>query len=252
MVSEERLYEGIQEPTARLAAVVAGTDEDARIPTCPDWSLRQLATHVGRAHRWAAEIVTRRSPEFIAFRDVPDGRIPDDPAARPGWLTSGAALLVDTLAEAGSAPVWTPAGINPATFWARRMAHETAVHVADAELATGRAPSIPADLAADGIDEWLMFLTADPGDPLPLHEEGQTLHLHATDSGPDGAGEWLIRRTDSGLAVERGHAHADVALRGPAGELLLVMLRRLPPAVPQVEVLGDGALLAHWLEHTPL
>jgi uncharacterized protein (TIGR03083 family) len=251
MVADERFYAGIRDFTARLADVVAAEDETTHIPTCPDWTLRQLATHVGRGQRWATEIVTRRSAEAVAFRDVPDGRIPDDAAARPGWLTSGAARLVETLTEAGQAEVWTLTGLGPASFWARRIAHETAVHTADSELATGRRADIPADLAADGIDEWLMLLTSDPDNPLPLHDEGQSLHLHATDAGLNGAGEWLLRRTASGLAVERGHAKADVAVRGPAAELMLVLMRRLPAAGPQVEVLGDGTVLSRWLEDTP-
>ena len=251
MLAEERYHAGIREPTARLAGIVAGADETIRIPTCPDWTLRQLATHVGRGQRWAAEIVRRRSAEFVPFRDVPDGRIPDDPAARPGWLNAGSALLTATLAGAGPEPVWTFAGMRPPSFWARRMAHETAVHVADAELATGRPASIPADLAADGIDEWLMLLAEDPDGSAPLAAAGQTLHLHATDGGLDGAGEWLVRSAGPGITVEPGHARADVALRGPAASLLLVLLRRLPPATPGVELLGDAGILTHWLEHSP-
>lgn len=251
MLSDERYYTGIREPTARLAGIVAATDAATPIPSCPDWSLRQLATHLGRGQRWAAEIVRRRSPEFIAFRDVPDGRIPDDPAARPDWLNAGPALLTGTLADAGGEQVWTFLGMRPASFWARRMAHETAVHVADAELATGRPVSIPADLAADGIDEWLMLLSQDSEGSTPLAAEGQTLHLHATDDGLDGAGEWLVTSTGPGVTVEPGHAKADAALRGPAASLLLVLLRRLPLATPGVELAGDGAIISHWLEQTP-
>ena len=251
MLSEERYYVGIREPTARLAGIVASTDETTRIPSCPDWSLRQLATHLGRGQRWAAEIVRRRSAEFIAFRDVPDGRIPDDPAARPDWLNAGPALLIDSVAGAGQDHVWTFLGPRPAIFWARRMAHETAVHVADAELAIGREVSIPADLGADAIDEWLLLLSQDSDGTAPLASAGQTLHLHATDDGLDGAGEWLIRSAGQGITVEPGHGRADVALRGPAATLLLVLLRRLPPSTQGVEVLGDSAILTRWLEQTP-
>lgn len=252
MNGEERYYAGLRESTARLAGIVTDEDEAERIPTCPDWTLRQLATHVGRAQRWAAEIVTRRSAEAIAFRDVPDGRIPDDPARRPDWLNSGTTLLIDAVRDSGGAQVWTFLGPRPAGFWARRMAHETAVHLADAELAVGREVKIDADLAADGIAEWLELLTADPGQPADaLRGEGQTLHLHATDEGLDGAGEWLITRTPAGLDVGRGHAKADVAVRGPAASLLLVLMRRLPPDHRGVEVLGDQDLLAHWLQNTP-
>ncbi len=138
-----------------------------------------------------------------------------------------------------------------AGLWARRMAHETAVHLADAELAVGREVRIAADLATDGIDEWLGFAAGDPGDqPLPLPAEGQTLHVHVTGDAPDGTGEWLVTRTAEGLTVEPGHARADTAVRGPAAPLFLVLMRRLPPAKAGVEVLGDQELFAYWLEHT--
>jgi uncharacterized protein (TIGR03083 family) len=252
MISQDRLCAGIRESTARLAGIITDEAETSPVPTCPEWTLRQLTTHVGRAQRWAAEIVTRRSQEFIAFRDVPDGRLPDDPAARPGWLNAGASRLIDAVAAGGAEQVWTFAGMRPASFWGRRMAHETAIHLADAELAAGQDTRIAADLAADGIDEWLWLTVTDPGDqPPPLRDEGQALHVHATDEGLDGAGEWLVRRTASGLALERGHARADVAVRGPAALLFLGLLRRLPLAGPGVQVLGDEALLGYWLENTP-
>jgi uncharacterized protein (TIGR03083 family) len=249
MISEERLFAGIRESTARLAGIVTDEDESRRIPTCPEWTLRQLATHVGRGQRWAAEIVIRRSPEFIAYRDVPDGRLPDDPAARPDWLNAGASLLIDTVREGGAEKVWTHTGIRPAGYWARRMAHETGVHLADAELAVGRDIMLATDLAADGIDEWLE-MTADDPDVEPPLRDGQTLHVHATDDGLNGAGEWLVTGTQSGLAVEPGHVKADVAVRGPAAKLLLVLVRRLPPDEPGVDVLGDQELFARWLAST--
>jgi hypothetical protein len=40
-------------------------------------------------------------------------------------------------------------------------------------------------------------------------------------------------------------------VRGPAASLLLVLTRRLPPSDPSVEILGEQALLTHWLRHTP-
>jgi hypothetical protein len=35
------------------AAVAAGQLARA-VPTCPEWTLRELAHHVGRVHHWAA------------------------------------------------------------------------------------------------------------------------------------------------------------------------------------------------------
>ena len=147
-------------------------------------------------------------------------------------------------------------GCSRPGFWARRMAHETAVHRADAELAAGRVPGLAPDLAADAIDEWLGFMSAamtdgasDPRlDALP---GGASMHIHATDDALAGPGEWTVRREPSGITVRPGGGQAGVAIRGPAARLLFVLVRRLPPDDPALEVTGDPALLARWLGHTP-
>ena len=110
----DRYAAEITASTAALAALIDREDLAQPVPSCPDWTLRQLATHVGRAHRWAAEIVRTRSTEFIPFRSVPDGRFPDDPAQRPGWLTAGAERLTSEVSAAGSDPVWAFGTHRPA------------------------------------------------------------------------------------------------------------------------------------------
>jgi uncharacterized protein (TIGR03083 family) len=283
-LSVERLCAELRGRTSTLAEIVCD-DLAHPVPTCPEWTFRQLATHVGRGHRWAAEIVATRATEPIPLREVPDGKFPENPGLRAGWLTASADLVADTVTAAPDAVVWTFIGERPAAFWARRRAHEVAVHLADAQLATGRAADIPPDLAADGISEWFEIITGEAGgnDGLiqarsqGLAGDGETLHFHATDEmpdatadaavsspdatagtpgtaiagKPDAAGEWLVRCMPSGVSVEHGHGKADVAVRGPAASLLLLLTGRLPASDPAVEVLGDQALLAHWLEHTP-
>jgi MDMPI C-terminal domain len=138
--------------------------------------------------------------------------------------------------------------MGPASYWARRMAHETAVHRADGQLTVGIQPLIDPVIAADGIDEWLGFGT-ESGGPGPALPEGKVLHLHATDEGL--TGEWLIRGGPDGIAVEAGHGKGDAAVRGPASALLLLLVRRLAPDDPAVEVIGDRAVLDGWLAATP-
>jgi uncharacterized protein (TIGR03083 family) len=269
-ISDERFYAAIRDDTATLAEIVtggpgpAGSDAGARdwlahpVPTCPDWTFKQLATHVGRGHRWAAEIVATRSTESIPTRDVPDGRFPGDPALHAAWLNAGASRVIEAVREAGNDPVWMLTGIGPAAWWARRRAHEVAVHLADAQFAIGQDNAMAADLAADAIDEWLGLIAAGTvgttdavrARPAAVRGDGETLHFHATDDGLGGTGEWLVRRVPSGIAVEPGHAKADVAMRGPAAILLFVLLRRLPLKDQAIEVHGDRSLLEHWIDST--
>jgi uncharacterized protein (TIGR03083 family) len=254
-LAADRYVEEIEGTSAGLADIVAEHDPGLLIPTCPEWTLRQLATHVGRAHRWAAEITRTRSSVPIPFREVPDGRLPADRADQAAWLRAGAARLADAVQAAGSDLVWSFAGPSPAGFWLRRMAHETLVHRADAELAAGAEPEpvIEAAVAADAIDEWLMLLAGGLGDAseraqaLPV---GAGLHIHATDDGLGGCGEWMIGHNADGLTVETGHGKGDAALSGPAVSLLLVLLRRRPVSDPAVTVYGSSAIVDGWLAGT--
>ena len=177
--------------------------------------------------------------------------MPDDADGRARWLTAGADRVVAASRAAGPhAPVWTWAGAGDVTWWARRAVHETVVHRADAELALGREFSVRPEVAADAVSEWLMLL----GSPrltnragAPLLAGGRLLHLHATDDGLGPAGEWMVHGTGSRITVESGHGKGDVAVRGPAADLLLVFLRRRPVDDGRVQVHGDRALLDDWL-----
>ena len=255
-LAADRYVAEIEASTAGLAEILAEYDPSLPIPTCPEWTLRQLVTHVGRAHRWAAEITRTRSEAFIPFREVPDGKLPDESAEQRAWLRAGAARIVDAVREAESDLVWSFIGPVRAGFWIRRMAHETLVHRADAQLAAGAEPEpvIEAEIAADAIDEWLMLLTGgilgnsdERTNPLPA---GAALHIHATDDGLGGRGEWMIRYDAGGLTVEPGHGKGDAALTGPAASMLLVLMRRRPVADPAVTVYGDSAIVDGWLAST--
>ena len=254
----DRFFAELRGCTAEFARIIDG-DLERPVPTCPGWTFRQLTTHLGRGHRWAAQIVATRAIVPIPMREVADGKLPPDPAQHASWLNAGADQVIEAVTAAGSDLVWTLAGIGPAGFWARRRAHEAAVHLADAQLAAGLDVDLAPEFAADGVDEWLARIAAGAGgtaDPAgaqasDLRGNGQSLHFHATDPGLSGAGEWLVTRTPSGLTVARGHGKADVAVRGPAASLLLILTRRLPPSNPAIEILGEQELLTHWLQHTP-
>jgi len=248
VIDTDLLLAELVSSTDTLAGISAAADPATQVPTCPEWTLRQLITHVGRAHRWATAIVATQAAEPIPFREVPDGRLPDDPAERPGWLRRGASGLAETVHDAGTGQVWTHHGMGPASYWARRMAHETAVHRADGQITVGIRPVIDPVVAADGIDEWLGFGN-EPGSPGRALPGGKVLHLHATDDGP--GGEWLISDGPDGLTVQASHGKGDAAVRGPASALLLLLLRRFAPDDPAIEVIGDRAVLDAWLAATP-
>jgi uncharacterized protein (TIGR03083 family) len=252
----DREGQELEGQTDGLVRALRDTDPGTRVPTCPEWTVADLAAHVGRAHRRAAAIVNGRATAAPRFSDVDDGQLPAGAQPRADWLRAGATALVQAVREAGpDTTVWSWTEDQRAGRWLRRMVHETVVHRVDAELAVGRPFDVAPDLAADGITE-LLELLASPKTVafLPalarLRGDGQTLHFHATDDGLAAAGEWLVRRTPSGVTFEHGHGKGDVAVRGRAANLLLVLYgrldRRQTPA--EVDVLGDQTLFDQWLE----
>ena len=219
--------------TLRRAAEQAGLD--ARVPSCPDWDVAELLAHLGRVYRWAAACVEANG--FVSPADLPR------PPAADGldtWVRDGVDQILAALDRPADDPAWTWAPSGQVGFWQRRQAHETVIHRVDAELAAGAPTPVPGDLAADGIDEWLSLLPSRIGAP-PIVGHGETLHLHCTDR----PGEWLVRRTADGLEVDRVHAKGDVAVRGPASDLLVVLLGRASPE--RVEVLGERPVLDAFL-----
>ena len=228
---------------ALFAAFAASADPDTPVPTCPGWVLKQLFRHVGRGDRWAATIVRTGLPADP--REVADGRPPD--GGLVDWLRGGPQALLDAVAEVGAdADVWTFTGPRPASWWIRRREQEVLVHRADAALALGAEFAVPAERAADGLSEYLGLLAARTPDPDdPVLADGAVLHLHATDDGLGTAGEWLVRGSAGGVVWEHGHGKGDVAVRGPAADLLLAVMRRRPS--DSVERIGDAALWEHWL-----
>lgn len=249
MLATERLYREVPAWTDRLAALVGGADPGPPVPTAPEWTLAELTRHVGFAFRWMSTIVGTRTTSPVRRRDVPDARMPDDPALRPAWLREGAAALVEAVRSTGpSVPVWTWAGgLQPAQWWLQRMLYELVVHVADAALAVGDSIAIDdAELGAAGIDEWLSILPFMHPDGSPdALAPGRSMHLHALDGG-----EWVVRGTADGLTWQHGHTKADVAVRASAGSLYLLLNRRLAPDDPRFEIHGDRAILDTWLART--
>jgi uncharacterized protein (TIGR03083 family) len=249
---DDRYYRELEAETDRFAAAVHDADPARPVPTCPEWTLAELTGHVGQAFRWVTVVLERRAP-------VPNDQVrvtvPADPDERSAWLAAGARRLAATIRQVGPrTPVWTWAEDRTAGFWLRRVTHDTLVHRVDAELTVGRRVAVDPVLAADGVSDLLeMFAVLPRIDDFPelaeLRGNGETLHFHATDAGLDGAGEWLVRRTPSGLAWTQGHAAAQVEVRGRAADLLLVLTRRTGPA-GRVEITGDDRLFAHWLDHS--
>jgi uncharacterized protein (TIGR03083 family) len=234
-----------------FAEAVRAAGHDTTVASCPDWTVRDLAEHVGAVHRWCAGTL-RAGDVKLQRRGATDPPMPVSEDEVSTWLLEGAALVSEAVREVGEdATVGGFGGPVPARFWARRQCHETLVHRGDAELAARLPPwsGVAPEVAADAVDEYLELVVMGAKRRPELKGEGQTLHLHATDPGLGEAGEWVLTLSSDGPVLEHGHRKADVAARGPAVALLGVVMNRQDPEDAGVDVLGAGELLAHWREH---
>ena len=228
--------DAVERELAALVAAVAAGPLDARVPTCPNFAVDDLAKHVGEfCAFWTHVLCEGTSRPKTPFRDTVG------PEGRASWINALAGYLVTELrATPASTAVWTwYAADQSAAFVGRRCSHELAIHRVDAQLARGAADPVDAELAADGIEEIFLLIhqfgrnrqRATPG-------SGQTLQLHGTDDHPV---EWLITLDRDDVHVRREHAQADLVLKGAVSDLEMLLYQR--PTVDAVTRLGDASVL---------
>jgi uncharacterized protein (TIGR03083 family) len=250
-LSHEQYCAAVEAEVARFVELVNVADPATPVPTCPGWTIADLVKHHGTTHRWMEHLVRHRVTERVWSRDVPLN-LPERETAYPTWLAEGAAASLHTLRSADpNTPMWSLGTDQHVRFWPRRLLFEAVVHGADAELALGHDPHIDATTATDGVDEFLEnlpFFTWVADRVRELDRDGETAHLHATDT--DDA--WTITLGGSGFTWERGHGTGTVTTRATTGDLLLLVYGRLRPEDERFTVVGNRELLTSWLKATAL
>ena len=220
----------------------------ARVPSCPDWSVEDLAQHVGKIHRWAEHLVRVRANSYVSS----DAVVVDSSPVNAEWVRDGGARLVATLrASDPDCAMWAWGQDQHVRFWSRRQLHETLVHRMDLDLAVGLAPETDARIAIDGIDEFLVNLKSAAGfspKVTELHGSGEVLHLVTTDADAD----WSIKLLPDGFELTHETSSPTSSLRGPSTELVLVLYRRLPLTSTQVTSTGRQDLIDFWITHSAL
>jgi uncharacterized protein (TIGR03083 family) len=226
----EQAVEAIAMESGRLATAVVASDLDAIVPSTPQWSVRDLAHHIGTVQTYWGENVKARNPEEMTSRA--SNPFPEDVDLQ-AWLGSCTYSLLHALRDAGpDAPCWTwwP---NPKTSGAvaRHQAQEVAVHRWDADLAATGAPGpLRPDLAADGVPEFIEIMIGSGAAVLT----GEVT-LTATDTGDS----WRVGTADVPGRVRTAEVQTT------ASDLVLILYRRL--AVPDELVDGDPILMASLL-----
>ncbi|MGC9670138.1 maleylpyruvate isomerase family mycothiol-dependent enzyme [Planosporangium sp. 12N6] len=230
------------ESTAFRAAVGQDGALALPVPSCPDWTVEDLVRHLAGVYRTVTAHVSRgvtTRPEACDHTDGPTG------VDLLTWWDEQYTTLLKTLDWIDPAlPAWNWAPQpKRAEFWHRRMAHETAVHRWDAQMAVGLSEPVEAKLAADGITEVLDTWLPSGNRRGPLDRHG-VVALRAADV----AGAWEVRLRGDGIALldndtllDHDRHHERVVATGTASDLLLALHGRVPFDV--LDVAGDGTLL---------
>jgi uncharacterized protein (TIGR03083 family) len=235
-LSDERYLELLD---LDLEALLAASDDlTADVPGCPGWTVRDLLSHVIGVYRHkVVAIDTGEQPPQREFGDWGTLEPDDDPRE---VLRSVYAELRERLTASDPLTAtwaWWPAE-QTLGFWIRRMAQETAVHRWDAESAAhgveGASP-IADDLAADGVDELLGWLTW-PWDEVPQDDAvGQTVLVSTADHA------WAVTLHRTAVEVTGGGSDGVAFAAGEPSGLLLHLWGR--PGDHGVATLGDHTAL---------
>ncbi|GAB6901700.1 maleylpyruvate isomerase family mycothiol-dependent enzyme [Kineosporia succinea] len=199
----------------RLRAVLPAHDDltSISVPSCPGWSLADLVQHVGEVYLHKVDCIR------LNTRPLQE---PDLSGLDPVQvLERGFALLDDCFDKhPPHDPAWTwfPPEQNVA-FWIRRMAHETAVHRFDAELAVHTPTEIEAGLAEDGIDEVLTAMLVTDIEPHEYTAGRAPIEVRVPGR------SWFVNFEPESLRIST-EGRAATTIHGPASDLELWLYNR--------------------------
>lgn len=235
--------EALQADATAFRAVAAEADLTAMVPTCPGWTVLDLVHHLGGEYRWVRSFASRgitSAPDRALRRD-------DFPSADEtlNWWDTEYKALVELLAALDpQMPAWNWAPRpKVAAFWQRRMAHDTAIHRWDIQMAQGMAEPIDARLAADGVTEVFDTWLPTGRRKGPTDRYG-VVQLIADDVDE----EWFLRLRGEGIALLDTDTLLDaegpdtrVHGAGSASDLVLALYGRV--GFDTLAVSGDESLL---------
>lgn len=208
--------------TAFGELVTPDVDLSTPVPHCGDWTLYDLVDHVGRGNQWVVTAVAEN-------RGNEQGNpAPRDPAELRTWFEATAEAIVTSLAVDPATEAWTFTRLAPRTvgFWRRRRAHETAMHLWDAQETLGKTQPLEPDLAADGIAEVFDLFA-----PRMIDRGLATAPENAIQ----------VRANDIGQTWTYGLGEPIAEIAGPASDLVLLLWQRKASSDVEFAWQGDQA-----------
>jgi uncharacterized protein (TIGR03083 family) len=216
--------------TAFRTAVASAPSLDVQVPTCPEWTLFDLAQHLGEGRRaWAATVAAGPAASAKSASEGPAA--PREREALLAWLAASTRQLLDALREAGpdrGCWTWWGTSQSPQTCGAvaRHQLQEITLHTYDAQITLGAPQPLPDETALDGVEEFLSTCCATTS---AWPHKPAVVDFHATEGR-----SWRLSLSADGARTARvpipGEAPdtADASVRGTAGELVLNFYGRIP------------------------
>lgn len=223
----------VERETRVMVAALRDAPREARVPTCPDFALSDLAAHVGEfTALWTHVLCEAAGAEKTPYAPL------DDERDMGAWYQPLADHLIHRLhATGGAAPCWMWIPDQPTVGCvARRCANELSIHRFDAQSASATATPLDAAAALDAIDEIFVML---PVWDNPPEGSGKTLGVCAI----EGA-QRTITLGPEGPRVHVEPRDADLSLTGTASDLALLLFDR--PTIGTVQRDGDPSVMDAW------
>jgi uncharacterized protein (TIGR03083 family) len=236
--------DALQRDGELLAAAADRVGLDAPVRSCPDWCVRDVVKHTGHIHRWAATHVAEARTERVDAGSEEEWlRSGPADASLLDWFREGHGALVGALRNAPADLVcWTfLEAPSPLAFWARRQAHETAIHRADAESGGSDMTPFASAFAADGIDELVMGFAPTPRAKVSAATR-RVLQVRTADTGD----AWVVGIGPDGIDAQRVSASHDCLLEGDASDLYLLLWNRMDTSAPAIRISGAVELVQLW------
>jgi uncharacterized protein (TIGR03083 family) len=212
----------IERESEAFAALLDDAVLDRRVPGCPEWTLRELAWHLGRVQQGWASVVRAGADIEPKFPERVPG--PRDAGPLQRWMRASTRALLDALRV-------TPPDMSAWVWWhedrtvgaiARHQVQEVAVHRWDARSCLGPPSVLEQAVADDGVDEFV-WIALQMRAPAPI----------------------VFVAIDSGRSTPASTEPATTTVSATASDLVLLLHGRISPS--QVHVDGDRAALDAFL-----
>ena len=236
-MENSRFLECLEADYQRMRDVVSGADLATSVPSCPDWTVKDLVEHTAQVylHKVAATELGGE-PE-----DWPPDLSGQTPLASFEDAYAKLSEMFATHDPSDHSGTWYDPD-QTVGFWIRRMAQETVIHRRDAELAVSDPTPADPELAIDGIAELLdLFLSfpthkwTDECKPYLEPADGDTLLVDAAGT------RWLAEISVRGVDISRPAdvPATTVQVRGGPSDLLFWLWNRVAPSDGPVDVRGE-------------